>query len=42
MKILKIIVWLLAVVAVGFAVWRSPEYSLTVAQSFTLLLEQNL
>lgn len=42
MRYIKIIVWLLSVVAVGFAVWRTPEYSLTVAQSFTLLLEQNL
>ena len=42
MRCLKIAVWILAVIAVGVMLWRSPQYAYSAAQSFVLLLEQNL
>ena len=42
MRYLKIAVWILAVVAVAYMLWRTPEYAYSAAQSFTLLLEQKL
>lgn len=42
MRRLKIAVWLLAVIAVVIMMLRSPEYVYATAQSFVLLLEQNL
>lgn len=42
MKYLKIFVWIWAVVVITWLVIYSPEHAYTAAQSFSLLLEQNL